>query len=193
MGMKYFFAKIFLAISLFGCIVQKKSFIAKPHKNNIENNRLRLDGNYIAIVENSNSGTKGFKIFSLYANGIALENYLQIKDSSVSNDQNVDKKKIVSDIRHKDSLYRGIKQSGGYLIDQNKIVIQVFEFVNYGSFEVCTYRGNIINDSTINISSCYIKSKSNFCPSNFELKFYTMPKTDSINQLMKKKWYWAKK
>lgn len=58
-----------------GCIVEKNSFSAQPIKNSIHTSNLRLGGSYVGETTNSNNGIKGFKIFCLYQNGVALEYY----------------------------------------------------------------------------------------------------------------------
>jgi hypothetical protein len=190
--MKFIILFIFpMLCSLGSCIVEKNSFIARPDKKNIVNKSVRMEGNYIAIVENPNNKTKGVAIFCLYNNGIALQYYMSIDTLSYGMANQLNDKRIFEYIAFTDSVYKNVKQAGGFKIDGNKIDIQIFEFVNYGSFELCTYKGAVINSTTIHIESCFIKSKSNFCPSNFDLKFTQMLKPDSTNQLMKKKWYWA--
>ena len=187
--MKYILIILILITSLkCGVIINKKLFTAKPSETKIDDTKLKLDGLYIGEVVNNNK--KGLIIFSFYNNGIAVENYLMNENSIYGSGDKFNKLKILDSIKYIDSIYKGIKQAGGYEIVNHKIQIQVFEFVNYGNFELTSYQGNIINDTTIFINSCLIKSGSNFCPENFSVSYLQLNKPDSTHQLMKRKWYW---
>ena len=170
-----------------GVHLERKSFTSMPNKRSFDNIKIRLDGVYLGEVENKTK--KGFLAYFFYQNGIALKYYLPEESGFNSHTNMFNGEKLLDTVKQIDALYKK-KQAGGFRIENDKIQVQVFEFVNYGNYEVCTYKGQIINDSTIFISTCDLKSNSNFCPSEFYLKFYKMPKPDSMNQLMNKRWYW---
>ncbi len=158
-----------------------------PSRSSANIMKIKLDGVYLGNIENN--GRKGVAAFCLYSNGVAVKYYLTREIFLFDDVNRLNKEKLFDTLTYIDSLYK-VKQAGGYRIEGDKIHIQVFQFVNYGNYELCTYKGQIVNDSTIFISSCEMKSKSNFCPDDLDLKFYQMPKPDSINQFMNKNWYW---
>lgn len=171
-----------------GIILEKQLFTTKPRTDEIHNNEIQLNGVYIGGVDNKNK--KGYKIYFFYTNGIALEYYISNENSIYDYGNKINQEKLLDTIKLIDSIYKGVKQAGGYRVVDDKIDVQVFEFVNYGNFEICTYKGKVLNDTTIFISSCEMKSKSNYCPDSFYLNFIHMRKPDSIHQLMSKNWYW---
>ena len=187
--MNFFIIIIFL-IGINCGVIEKNSFTSKPMRVSKNDLGLRLDGIFIGKVENKGKG--GIMVFCFYNNGIALEYYLSEVATFFDDSDNLKKGKLYDTLKHIDRLYN-VKQAGGYKITRGDLLIQIFEFVNNGRYELCTYQGQIKNDSTIVISSCEIKSKSNFCPDNFSLNFYQMHKPDSTNQLMQKDWYWRGK
>lgn len=188
--MKLFLAILTLLLGLnCGRTLGKNSFTSMPTRRITNIVKVKLDGVYMGNVENN--GRSGVQVFCLYSNGVAVEYYLPMEVTNFDVKKGPNKERIFDTLNYIDSLYK-VKQAGGFRIEGDKIQIQVFEFVNYGNYELCTYKGQIVNDSTIFISSCEIKSKSNFCPDHIDLKFYQMPKPDSANQLMNKNWYWEK-
>lgn len=176
---------ILLSLSGINCgPIERELFTSNPQKAKINFSKIKINGVYLGLVEHNNR--KGTRVYFLYPNGIALQYYLDEEQII-----NFNQKKITDTVSFIDKLYK-VKQAGGYSIVGNRIQIQIFEFVNNGRFELCTYGGDILNDSSIFITSCKMKSNSNFCPVNFKLNFHQMPKPDSTNQLMSKSWYWKK-
>lgn len=177
--------KIILIIALGGCVANKADFTTKPEFNKMRNGSLDINGVYWSPVESSTS-EKIIWAFCLYRNGVALM-YNSVPMDSVNNQDLA--KKLTTTMNYDNVTYK-VKQAGGYRVNNRSIEIQVFRFISYGGFEVCTFKGDILNDTTIHIISCSMKSRSQFCRSNFFLKFLPMKKPDSTNQFMNKKWYW---
>ena len=92
--------------------------------------------------------------------------------------------------------YRGKMVGGGFEIKKTQFEMQFFSYIPYGSYKNFVEKGDIINDTTIYISSCKTKKGYGYdkCSyNNYYLNFLQMPKPDSTNQWMKRKWYWNKK
>ena len=98
---------------------------------------------------------------------------------------------IQNDLTFKSDFFES-KQSGGISIDGDQLQIQVFRFIPSPAWGLCTFKGKVVNDTTLFISSCEMHKRPDYCLSEFHLHFLEMPKPDSTNQLMKRKWYWQK-
>lgn len=178
---------IFVICVFITCTTGKKNFVAKPIKKDSKINLIRLNGSYVGKQINGSNTSVG--CFFLYENGVALL-YDPVYYIHEINNSDVVRKQILYTINFKDSFSRK-KESGGFVITENRINIQVFRPTTGGLFGLCEYKGSIINDSTIYIGSCNFPENPNFCRENFYLHFIPMTKPDSSNQLMKKKWYWS--
>jgi hypothetical protein len=182
--MRFFFLFLITLFQISGCgrVIGKNLFSTKPDAEATENPEIRFKALFIGSYKIEEKIL--LKVFLFYRNGVALEYSLDPNKVIVNGE--FDGHRIVSEIITTNDVYKNIKQAGGYEIVGNQIHIQIFEFVNYGSFELCSYKGEINNDSTIFITSCYIKSGSNFCPKNFVMKKLKTLDLDSTHQLMKK-------
>jgi len=158
-----------------------------PNKRSFDNIKIRLDGVYLGEVENKTK--KGFLAYFFYQNGIALKYYLPEESGFNSHTNMFNGEKLLDTVKQIDALYKK-KQAGGFRIENDKTKVNFFYFFNFVNSEFFNKKLKFIHDSTIFISTCDLKSNSNFCPSEFYLKFYKMPKPDSMNQLMNKRWYW---
>ena len=175
-----------------GCITEKKGFIATPDRSNtIVTKPIRIDGVYYATYNNSNKPAKELGYFFFYSNGIAIFEHAGNLDSNLITDTKYIEQNIMTDIAFKQQFFKK-RSGGGFRINQNQILIQVYRYIPQLNWGLLTFKGNIVNDSTMYISSCATKTRSNYCREDFPLKLITMFTPDSTNRLMGKEWYWRK-
>jgi hypothetical protein len=192
--------KIFIlaiGILLSSCLIRKvggvKYFVAKPNQNSLRKiSNLRLNGVYIRLID-STAFKKRYDVVIPYSNGVALSYYFFI-----NNPQNeITSSMMIDSLNHYIKLdykyLRGKKIAGGFTVNEKLLKYQLYEIGHYGIYELWDFNGQIINDTTINITSLYIngKNEKNNLKNNFTLHFLQMPKPDSTNQWMQKEWYWV--
>ncbi len=176
-----------IIITLSSC-VSKSNFTVKPQRESLGlKNLIKLDGAYIGLVD-SVDDKKIYWAFYFYNNSIALLYGSVVKEFENRTSLEILKDSILYDINFANNNYRG--KEAGFKITDNKIEIQILSHIRYGGYKNTTFHGEILNDSIIYISSCKMKKGYSNCRSNFYLKFTNLPKPDSTNQWMKKKWYW---
>lgn len=170
---------------------QHHNFITKPSRKDKVSNELKLTGAYAGIYIHPVLKNKEIGAFFLYENGVALfyEPINFIEDYSKNAD--LLKKQIFDRILFQDNFFKR-KQAGGYIIQKNVITIQIFRYMPYGGYSLCTFNGRILNDKSIYIYKCNMPDKPVYCRENFQLNFIQMEKPDSTNRLMKNSWYWQK-
>lgn len=175
------------------CITQQKDFITHPQRKATGKvPLLRMDGGYWAIYERPDKSTgrgKDIGCFFFYENGIALwydaTGYREERET----DPDVLRRTISGFVASENSRVKDDKPAGGYTIDASGITIQIFRYTKY-KWELCSFKGQRINDSTVYIDGCNIEESKDYCREKFYLRFLSMEKPDSTNRLMKKKWYY---
>ncbi|MEJ7673296.1 MAG: hypothetical protein WKF59_11420 [Chitinophagaceae bacterium] len=100
--------------------------------------------------------------------------------------------KMVTDFMNNKFKSKPYYEYGGYIIQDKNITLQFFRYIPQFALALCTFKGNIVDNSTIYISSCEMNKRPEYCRENFYFKFIKMSKPDSTNRLMKNNWYWQK-
>lgn len=187
------FWKLFLcSFLIIGCVTEKGQFVVKPQKSSYIKEikeGIELNGCFYATYQRANEIKSTLNYYFFYENGVAVfYNAGQIDRDSVI-DKEYLKRTIKRDLAFKTDFFK-TREGGGVSIEGDKINIQVFRFVPSPTWGLCTLKGKVISDSLIYISSCEMDKRPDYCQSEFYLHFMEMSKPDSVNQLMKKKWYW---
>jgi hypothetical protein len=184
--MKCIICLIFTIIFLSGCLIDKSNFYAKPNKLNNRQPNAQLNGVYYFTYDNqSEIGT-----FILYPNGVAIwyPTVYQFKPDLLNNLDSL-KKQIQWTINY-DNNFSKKKQAGGYIVNERKIVIQIFRRLSGGLMALCEYRGTLIDSDAIMITECNYKEHPDACVAGFLMKGIDIQKPDSSNSFVNKHWYW---
>lgn len=179
----------FIALIISGCIHSKEDFRAKPVRQGNVTTQLKLNGVYVGKA--TTLGYESVLCFIFYSNGL-VKLYDPIFYLHGINNKDSVKQQVSWTVKMwaKERQRRSMKEGGGFEIINNKIVIQTFRAdPDGGTPSLFEYKGYIVNDTTIHIQSCSAYY-SNWCRQNFSLHFVQMAKADSINNFMKKEWFW---
>ncbi|MEJ7673297.1 MAG: hypothetical protein WKF59_11425 [Chitinophagaceae bacterium] len=134
---------------------------------------------------NHSSGDTEIECFVFYNNGVFLQYYPVFAINFSPNSDTSLRKRISWTIKYTDSVGKK-REAGGYTISGKNIFIQVYRQTPGNIYSLCEYKGQVLNESTIFISSCSFPDNKNLCRENFYLHRFQMEKPDSINWLMKK-------
>ncbi len=191
--MKYFII-FYFSILIYSCTFNVNNFTAKPHKKvqKMPLSPIKLNGMYFQIAD-SISQRKVFGIYYFYENGVVLKYVTYIVDDF----KNITKEMLIDSvfkcINDENKYWPNRKHAGGYKIINKNIEVQIFLHLRGGGFKNTTFKGAILNDTTIYINNCTVKKDNDLCRnSNFYLHFLSMAKPDSAHQWMKRNWYWTK-
>lgn len=156
-------------------IINHKGF-SLPLQNFKATTRLKTNGYYTSFIDSIGS----LNLICFYNNGVAL--YYEIG----CNINQVDS--ILNAIQKKKASRSSDIESGSYSVIGNVITIETLSSVHYGNYKVRKFKGNILNENQINIISESIFNEYNLTR-NLSYVYQESSKPDSINWLMKRKWY----
>jgi len=167
--------------------IYRSDFEDRPCKvNPPEIKELRLDGAYYRFDE-----YKHLLVYFFYNNciqrslGADLNHY---NPSAISESI----QKIIDDFDaagKKNDQYFG---DGGYSVTSNQIIIQSLWYLPQFAWGTATYKGTIINDSTIVVTEFRLPKRNIFKTDSLYYHFINANKPDSLmgNRWKDKKWYW---
>lgn len=111
-----------------------------------------------------------------------------IKEDFINNQDSIEQFLI----QEKNSSKRYKYNSGGYRLENNRIIIQIFAPMPSQKWDLFNFTGTIL-DKNLAIESCILRKRKDYCTDNFNLNFIIVSKPDSIeqNRWSNKNWYWT--
>ena len=168
--------------------VYKGDFFAKPGKTQKETT-LKISGSYYNI-ENK---TKSLNVLFFYDNYIHRSMMFDINHY----DSNKVSQSINNSIREFKALNKKVHEyqyfeDGGYLLNNSELTIQRIRYIPQFNWGTVTYKGEIINDTTILITQYTHHIRKIYKIDSLYYHFISTEKPDSLkgNRWKNKKWYW---
>jgi|SRR5688572_91331 len=165
----------------------RSDFEDRPCKvNPSEIKELRFDGAYYRIDKN-----KGLDVYFFYNNCIQRS---LVADSNHYNSSSIAQsiQKIINDFNAAGKRDNEYFEDGGYSITNDHITIQSIRYIPQFTWGTVTYKGTIINDSTILFTEYRFPKRDIFKNDSNYYHFIKTNKPDSLkgNGYKDKKWYW---
>lgn len=187
--------KLIFIVSLFfnlSCLnkMYVNDFIYKPYKIQQKGlNESNFNGAYYQI-DNKN---KKLDVYFFYKNCIQRSITMDSNNfQSNSIPQSINKviRQFKTDFRNSDQYF----EDGGYFITNSEIVIQSIRYIPQFGWGVVTYKGKIIDDSTILITEYQFPKRAIFKRDSLYYHFINVEKPDSLkgDRWKEKEWFWQK-
>lgn len=180
---------LFVCIILSSCFnkVYKDNFFAKPYRIGSERKTgLNLNGAYYNIEGKD----KRLSVFFLYGNCIQRTTTFDTNHYKKSTlVQNIND--MVEKFKNSDENNQGF-EDGGYQVINSEITIQGLRYIPQGAWGTVTYKGRVVNDSTMLITKFEHSKREIFRQENLYFYFIPVNKPDSLkgNRWKEKKWFW---
>ena len=179
---------IFLAMLLLSsCLVYHGGYFAKPSKTK-PSLPCRIDGAYYAVWHHRTY--QMFMYIFLYRNGEVLEIDYSTP-ASLADDPDSVRRVIARDMtepyrNHIEPFY------GGFALSGDTVRIQYLHYLSQLRYKTATWKGKVVNDSTIDIYVLGIPREPQLDMPSVHLHFLPMNKPDSLahNPWKHKRWYW---
>jgi len=184
--------KVFLIYPLFfisSCIPRMyvSDFEDRPCKiNPLHLKELRFEGAYYQIDKNNK-----LDVYFFYNN--CIQRSIAI-DSNHYNSSSIAQsiQKIIDDFNVAGKKNDQYFEDGGYSVTNNQITIQSIRYIPQFAWGIVTYKGSILNDSTILFTEFRFPKRNIFRDDSIYYHFIKTNKPDSLegNRWKDKKWYW---
>lgn len=180
----------FFTIIAFSCVskVYKNDFYTKPGKTKRETG-FKISGSYYHIDNQSKILNVLFffdnsmqRSMTFDTNHYDISNISQSINNSISEFQNLTKK---------EQEYQYF-EDGGYTSNDSEITIQSIRYIPQFNWGPVTYKGKIINDTTILITQFTHHIRKIYTSDSLYYHFIATAKPDSLrgNRWKNKKWFW---
>lgn len=165
-----------------------EDFVKKPYKaTQLNVSKLRYNGAYYRIDKT----TKILDVYFFYEN--LMQRSIAIDSNHFSNNS---VKKSIDSILEKfkisDKYINQYFEDGGYEVKNEKITIQSIRYIPQFAWGVVTYKGEIINDTTLIVTEFKFPQRKILKTDSLHYDFIKVEKPDSLrgNRWRDKKWYW---
>jgi hypothetical protein len=162
-------------------------FEDRPCKiNPLHLKELRFEGAYYQIDKNNK-----LDVYFFYNN--CIQRSIAI-DSNHYNSSSIAQsiQKIIDDFNVAGKKNDQYFEDGGYSVTNNQITIQSIRYIPQFAWGIVTYKGSILNDSTILFTEFRFPKRNIFRDDSIYYHFIKTNKPDSLegNRWKDKKWYW---
>ena len=185
-----YFIFIFIFFATCSPKINNLNFGSRPSKVKINlNSKLKLNGAYYH-VDNQYSD---LNIFFFYENFICRS--VTIDSSNFKKDRIADGiNKIVSEFMAMSKQNGDYFEDGGYSTNNLSFSIESIRYIPQLSWGVITYKGKIVNDTTILITGFEFPERKIHNTDSSYYRFIQTNKPDSLkySRWKNKNWYWAK-
>lgn len=186
MGKLYFICSLFLLLSCFNKIYVD-DFVNKPYKYKYQDiKELNLNEAYYQVDEN-----KKLDVYFFY------DNYLQRSITIDSSNYNIASisssiNKIIGEYNNAGRKSDQYFEDGGYSISNSEITIQSVRYVSQFVWSIVTYKGKVVNDSTILFTEFKFPKKNIVRNDSLYYHFIKTNKPGSLrgNRWKNKDWFW---